>query len=91
MAAATLEKIMSRNFRPEPIYRDRVNGKVEHFIYHDNGRRAPVLRAWADDQVCRGRARYIDLEGELGSESIAPGLGDRRADTSPSPARLLRG
>jgi hypothetical protein len=52
---------MIRNFRPEPIYRDRSNEGVEVFVYHDNGRRAPVQQSWADDQVCRGRARYVDL------------------------------
>ena len=54
---------MNRNFRPEPIYRDRAktNGSLEYFIYHDNGRRAPVLQAWAEDQVRRGRACFIDL------------------------------
>jgi hypothetical protein len=52
---------MSRNFRPEPIYRDRSESGVEVFVYHDNGRRAPVALTWADDQVSRGRARYVDL------------------------------
>ena len=52
---------MIRNFRPEPIYRDRSDSGVEVFVYHDNGRRAPVQQAWADDQVDRGRARYVDL------------------------------
>jgi hypothetical protein len=52
---------MIRNFRPEPIYRDRTTSGVEVFVYHDNGRRAPVHQTWADDQVSRGRARYVDL------------------------------
>ena len=52
---------MIRNFRPEPIYRDRSDSGIEVFVYHDNGRRALVALTWADDQVSRGRARYVDL------------------------------
>ena len=52
---------MIRNFRPEPIYRDRSDSGVEVFVYHDNGRRAPVQQTWADDQVSRGSAHYVDL------------------------------
>lgn len=60
---------MIRNFRPEPIYRDRSDSGVEVFVYHDNGRRAPVRQTWADDQVSRGRARYVDLCCLTGAKS----------------------
>lgn len=44
----------------DTIYRDRANGTIEHFTYSD-GQRVFVSRAWAENQVCRGYARYIDL------------------------------
>ena len=45
----------------ETIYRDKANGTIEYFVYSD-GERVTVSRPWAEDQMCRGRARYVDLD-----------------------------
>lgn len=45
----------------EKIYRERANGTTEYWVYSD-GQRVKVSRAWAEDQVCRGKAIYVEVK-----------------------------
>ncbi len=49
---------MASNY--DTIYRDKANGTIEHFMYCE-GDRVFVSRAWSENQVARGYARYVDL------------------------------
>ena len=43
------------------IYRDREGARIVHFMYSD-GARVTVARPWAENQVCQGKAIYIDTD-----------------------------
>lgn len=47
----------------EIIYRDYEGGRLVYFMYAE-GQRHFVARSWAEDQVCRGYARYVDAAND---------------------------
>lgn len=44
----------------DKIYVERANGRLEYWTYSD-GDRVKVSRAWAEHQVCSGRAVYVNV------------------------------
>lgn len=52
------QRVIPMNER-ETIYRDFEGGRMTYFTYSD-GDKVYVARSWAEDQVCRGYARYVD-------------------------------
>jgi hypothetical protein len=54
------ESKSAKDARRYPIYRDRANGTIEHYTNVD-GQRIMLARSYAENEVNRGYARYIDL------------------------------